>query len=141
MQSPHLLPALQLPHLGAGWHCSHAITLGRRHKRGSQGNRATTTSPTGVFPTETLHVPDILDSHMWLPWDDNKELLHTLASAACWGRVSKRPAGSCGRRTLQPPVRCSLADCSQVTASSRSGSKARNLFQRYCCCSGSFNFL
>lgn len=87
----------------------------------------------------------LLDSHTRLYGDDNEELFCTTACATCWGRVSKRPAGSSRRptcRVAQQPVRCSSAGCGGVTTSSRSGSKARNLFQRYCCCcSGSFDFL
>lgn len=86
----------------------------------------------------------LLDSHMRLFWVDNEELFHAPARATCWVRVSERPAGSSGCptcRVAQPPARCRSAGYGGVTASSRSGSKARNLFQRYCCCSGSFDFL
>jgi len=86
----------------------------------------------------------LLDSHMRLCGDDNEELFHPPAHAACWGRVRERPAGSSGcptGRVAQPPARCSSAGHGAVTASSRSGSKARNLFQSYRYCSGSFSFL
>lgn len=86
----------------------------------------------------------LLDSHRRLCWDDNDKLFHTPACVTCQGQVSMRSAGSSGCptcRLAQPPARCSSAGCSGVTASSRSGSKARNLFQRYCCCcSGIFYF-
>lgn len=85
----------------------------------------------------------LLDSHRQLYGDDNEELFHTSAHATCWGWVSERPARSSGcptHRAAQLPACCSSAGCGGVTAS-RSGSKARNPFQRYCCCSGSFDFL
>lgn len=83
----------------------------------------------------------LLDSHTRLYRDDNEELFCTPARLTCGARVSERLAGSAGCPTCRVPAHCSSAGCSGVTASTRSGSKAKNLFQRYCCCSGSFDFL